>query len=222
MHIERQKLDLRRPARQVRRRPAAARLQGLHRRSARAATAFADPLPQSGAAGRAGFPEAAIKSLAGNNFKVDDAPDEQGKIGKRPACSRTRFPRRSTNEQAARYATNGALPPDLSLITRARAIDAGTPFYRVPDTMVRDIVSGYQEGGACRRFAARSSCCGDLVAWPTGLIRVTVLGCCCWCCVLLAAADWCRCWKPAPPTTESEQSPSARSASFASGRRSSY
>ena len=35
--------------------------------------------------GGPGFPEAAIKSLAGNNYKVDDVPDEQGKIDKRPA-----------------------------------------------------------------------------------------------------------------------------------------
>jgi ubiquinol-cytochrome c reductase cytochrome c1 subunit len=40
------------------------------------------------------------------------------------------------------------MPPDLSLIVRARGIEAGTPFYRVPDTMIRDIVTGYQEGGA--------------------------------------------------------------------------
>ena len=43
------------------------------------------------------------------------------------------------NEQEARYAQNGALPPDLSLIAKARGVDAGTPFYRVPDTMLRDI-----------------------------------------------------------------------------------
>ena len=98
--------------------------------------------------GGPGFPEAAIKSLAGNNYKVDDAPDEQGKVGKRPATLADAFPPPFPNEQAARYATNGALPPDLSLIARARGIDAGTPFYRVPDTMVRDILSGYQEGGA--------------------------------------------------------------------------
>jgi ubiquinol-cytochrome c reductase cytochrome c1 subunit len=98
--------------------------------------------------GGPGFPEAAIKSLAGNNYQVDAAPDEQGKIGKRPATLTDAFPSPFPNDQAARYATNGALPPDLSLIAKARGIDAGTPFYRLPDTMVRDIIGGYQEAGA--------------------------------------------------------------------------
>jgi cytochrome c1 len=94
------------------------------------------------------FSEAAIKSLAGNNYQVDDDPDEQGKIHKRAAKLADGIPPPFPNEQAARFATNGALPPDLSLIARARGIDAGTPFYRVPDTMVRDVLSGYQEAGA--------------------------------------------------------------------------
>ncbi|HJU30343.1 MAG TPA: cytochrome c1 [Hyphomicrobiaceae bacterium] len=94
------------------------------------------------------FPEAAIKSLAGNNYQVDDAPDETGKINKRPAVLSDAIPPPYPNDQAARYAQNGALPPDLSLIARARGVEANTPFYRVPDTMVRDILSGYQEAGA--------------------------------------------------------------------------
>lgn len=94
------------------------------------------------------FPEAAIKSLAGNNYQVDDVPDDQGKVNKRPATLADSFPPPFPNEQAARYAQNGALPPDLTLTARARGVEAGTPFYRVPDTMIRDILSGYQEGGA--------------------------------------------------------------------------
>ena len=97
--------------------------------------------------GGPGFPEAAIKSLAAT-YKVDDAPNEQGKINKRPACSTDALPSPYKNEQEARYAQNGALPPDLSLIAKARGVEADTPFYRVPDTMLRDIASGYQEGGA--------------------------------------------------------------------------
>jgi cytochrome c1 len=93
------------------------------------------------------FPEAAIKSLAAT-YQVDDAPDEQGKIKQRPAIPADAIPAPYKNEQEARFAQNGALPPDLSLIVRARGIEAGTPFYRVPDTMLRDIVTGYQEAGA--------------------------------------------------------------------------
>jgi ubiquinol-cytochrome c reductase cytochrome c1 subunit len=94
------------------------------------------------------FPEAAIKSLAGNNYKVDDVPDETGKINQRPAVLADAIPGPFPNDQAARYATNGALPPDLSLMARARGVESGAPFYRLPDTMVRDILAGYQEGGA--------------------------------------------------------------------------
>ncbi|MGE0848168.1 MAG: cytochrome c1 [Hyphomicrobiaceae bacterium] len=98
--------------------------------------------------GGPGFPEAAVKSLAANSYQVDDAPDDEGKIKKRPAILADSFPPPYPNEQAARFAQNGALPPDLSLITKARSADPGAPFYRVPDMMVRDILTGYQEGGS--------------------------------------------------------------------------
>jgi ubiquinol-cytochrome c reductase cytochrome c1 subunit len=97
--------------------------------------------------GGPGFPEAAIKSLAAT-YQVEDAPDEQGKVGKRPGLLSDSIPGPYKNEQEARYVQNGALPPDLSLIAKARAAEAGTPFYRVPDTMVRDVLSAYQEAGA--------------------------------------------------------------------------
>jgi ubiquinol-cytochrome c reductase cytochrome c1 subunit len=97
--------------------------------------------------GGPGFPEAAVKSLAAT-FQYDDTPNEQGKIGKRPGLLTDPLPSPYRNQQEARYAQNGALPPDLSLIAKARAADADTPFYRVPGKMLTDIASGYQEGGA--------------------------------------------------------------------------
>jgi ubiquinol-cytochrome c reductase cytochrome c1 subunit len=97
--------------------------------------------------GGPGFPEAAVKSLAAT-YQVDDVPDEQGKIKKRAAVLSDAIPPPYKNEQEARYAQNGALPPDLSLIVRARSAEADTPFYRVPDRMVVDIITSYQEGGA--------------------------------------------------------------------------
>ena len=42
--------------------------------------------------GGPGFPEAAVKSLAANNYQVDDAPDDEGKIKKRPAILADSFP----------------------------------------------------------------------------------------------------------------------------------
>jgi cytochrome c1 len=93
------------------------------------------------------FPEAGVKSLAAN-YEVDAAPNEQGKITKRPATLADTIPPPYKNEQEARFAQNGALPPDLSLIVRARAVESNTPFYRVPDQMLIDILTGYQESGA--------------------------------------------------------------------------
>jgi ubiquinol-cytochrome c reductase cytochrome c1 subunit len=94
------------------------------------------------------FPEAAIKSLAADNYQVEDAPDDTGKVGKRPALLADAIPGPFKNEQEARYTQNGALPPDLSLMAKARGIDTGAPFYRVPDMMVRDVLTAYQEAGA--------------------------------------------------------------------------
>jgi ubiquinol-cytochrome c reductase cytochrome c1 subunit len=92
------------------------------------------------------FPEAAVKSLA-SNYQVDAEPNDQGKIVKRPAVLVDYFPPPYKNEQEARAALNGALPPDLSLIAKARGVEANAPFYLVPTNMLVDIVTGYQEGG---------------------------------------------------------------------------
>jgi cytochrome c1 len=104
--------------------------------------------------GGPGFPEAGVKSLAAGNYKVDAEPNEDGKVLKRPAILADYIPPPFRNEQEARAAQpGGALPPDLSLIVRARSIETDSPFYMVPFTMLRDIVSGYQEAGADYLYA---------------------------------------------------------------------
>lgn len=92
------------------------------------------------------FPEGAIKSLAAT-YQVDAEPNDQGKIVKRPAVPTDNLPSPYKNEQEARAALNGALPPDLSLIAKARGIESNAPFYMVPVNMLRDIATGYQEAG---------------------------------------------------------------------------
>ena len=62
-----------------------------------------------------------VKSIAKNyKFMVTDGPDEYGEIFERPALPSDRFPNPYQNDQLARLANNNALPPDLSLITKAR------------------------------------------------------------------------------------------------------
>ena len=63
-------------------------------------------------------PEEAKAEAAQN--EVEDGPDEQGLMYKRPGVVLDYFPEPYPNEEAARAANNGALPPDLSFITRAR------------------------------------------------------------------------------------------------------
>ncbi|MEO1250972.1 MAG: cytochrome c1 [Pseudomonadota bacterium] len=63
-----------------------------------------------------------VKSIAENyKFKVMDGPDEFGDMFERTALPSDRFPGPFPNEQIARMANNNALPPDLSLIIKARA-----------------------------------------------------------------------------------------------------
>jgi cytochrome c1 len=100
------------------------------------------------------FPEAGVKSLAADNYKVDAEPNDQGKVLKRPAVLADHIPPPFTNDQEARAAMpGGALPPDLSLIARARGVESEMPFYLVPLTMLRDILAGYQEGGVDYLYA---------------------------------------------------------------------
>jgi len=51
---------------------------------------------------------------------VEDGPDEQGNMFMRPGKLTDVFPRPYPNPQAAAAANNGAKPPDLTLIVRAR------------------------------------------------------------------------------------------------------
>lgn len=51
---------------------------------------------------------------------IVDGPNEEGEMYERPGKLSDTFPAPYKNDEAARAANNGALPPDLSYITRAR------------------------------------------------------------------------------------------------------
>jgi len=51
---------------------------------------------------------------------VADGPDEEGKMFERPGKLSDKFPLPYPNDEAAKFANNGALPPDLTFITGAR------------------------------------------------------------------------------------------------------
>ncbi|CAK0743507.1 ubiquinol-cytochrome c reductase cytochrome c1 subunit [Azospirillaceae bacterium] len=66
-----------------------------------------------------GYDEAKIKEIAAS-YVVKDGPNDQGEMFDRPGLPSDRFPKPFPNTKAAAAANNGALPPDLSLIAKAR------------------------------------------------------------------------------------------------------
>ena len=66
-----------------------------------------------------GFSEAQVAAIA-STVQVQDGPNDDGQMYERPGRASDRFKSPFANEKAARAANNGALPPDLSVITKAR------------------------------------------------------------------------------------------------------
>ncbi len=82
-----------------------------------------------------GFSADQIKKIAAE-AEVTDGPNEEGEMFQRPAKASDRFVSPFPNANAARAANNGALPPDFSLITKARA--GGADY-------VHAILTGYRD-----------------------------------------------------------------------------
>ena len=66
-----------------------------------------------------GFTEDEVKAFAAEK-QVNDGPNDQGEMYQRPGRPSDHIVPPFANEQQARMANNGALPPDLSVITKAR------------------------------------------------------------------------------------------------------
>jgi len=66
-----------------------------------------------------GYTEDQVKGIAAQ-YQVTDGPNDQGQMFQRPGRAADPIPGPFPNDEAARAANNGALPPDLSLITKAR------------------------------------------------------------------------------------------------------
>merc|ERR1712241_834665 len=65
------------------------------------------------------LPEKRMKEIA-SQFDVVDGPHDEGEMFTRPGILVDEFPSPYPNEEAARYANGGALPPDLSVYTTAK------------------------------------------------------------------------------------------------------
>jgi ubiquinol-cytochrome c reductase cytochrome c1 subunit len=100
------------------------------------------------------FPVPAVKALAASwPYQISGELDDQGHpIDRLPGLADPIIGPYK-NDKEARAAQNGALPPDLSLIVRARTIENEVPWYSELLWMLRDMATGYQEGGANYVFA---------------------------------------------------------------------
>lgn len=95
------------------------------------------------------FPEEAVKALAASwPNKIVDGPDDKGQMVEREPKAFDPILGPYKNDNEARANQNGALPPDLSLIAKARAVEYTGTWWAHPFSMLRDIAVGYQEGGA--------------------------------------------------------------------------
>jgi cytochrome c1 len=90
--------------------------------------------------GGPGFTEAQAAAIA-QSFQVTDGPDDKGQMFQRPGKPADYFPLPFPNDQAARAALGGGLPPDMSTLAKARTYEEGFPWFII------DAFTMYQEQG---------------------------------------------------------------------------
>jgi ubiquinol-cytochrome c reductase cytochrome c1 subunit len=88
-----------------------------------------------------GYSEEEVSAFAAG-YDITDGPNSEGEMFERPGRPSDHFPPPFPNEEAAAFANNGAPPPDLSLITKARAPERGFPWF------IFDVFTLYAENGA--------------------------------------------------------------------------
>jgi cytochrome c1 len=91
-------------------------------------------------AGGPGFTMPQAAAIAAE-YQVKDGPNDAGEMFDRAGRLADRFPKPFPNDNAARAANGGALPPDLSIIAKARTYERGGFWFLL------DLVTQYQEQG---------------------------------------------------------------------------
>jgi ubiquinol-cytochrome c reductase cytochrome b/c1 subunit len=91
--------------------------------------------------GGPGFSEAQARVIAAD-YQINDGPDDTGEMFQRAGRLSDHFPNPAPNDQALRSRFGGALPPDLSVITKARSYESGLLIGLL------DFFRQYQEHGA--------------------------------------------------------------------------
>ncbi|AZL16446.1 cytochrome c1 [Rickettsiales endosymbiont of Stachyamoeba lipophora] len=102
-----------------------------------------------------GFADGEIKTIAAG-YNVIDGPNDNGEMFERPGVPSDYFVAPYPNEKASRAANNGAFPPDLSLIIKARHDGANyvysllNGYHNTPEGMVipeGKYYNPYMDGG---------------------------------------------------------------------------
>ena len=110
-----------------------------------------------------GYNEAEVKAIAAE-YDVEDGPNDEGEMFTRPGIPADRMPSPYPNDNAARAGNGGALPPDLSLIAKARA--------NGPDYLY-SLLIGYKEAPASMNVPDgmyyNDAYSGNLIAMPQPL-----------------------------------------------------
>lgn len=113
--------------------------------------------------GGIGYSEQEIDAIAAQ-YNVTDGPNDQGEMYERPGRASDTIPPPFPNEEAARAANGGAYPPDLSVITQARA---GGPEY------IHALLTGYEDPPADEEVAPgqywNTAFAGNEIAMPPPL-----------------------------------------------------
>ena len=107
------------------------------------------------------LPEAAVKEIAAAWLNGIPEANDKGEIADAKGNVIRRAPKLPDpilgpylNDAAARANQNGALPPDLSVIAKARGVENHSDWWRhVFLDMPGDVIAGYQEGGPDFIFA---------------------------------------------------------------------
>ncbi len=115
-----------------------------------------------------GYSEDQIKSVAAE-ATMTDGPNDEGEMFERPGRPSDHFKNPYANDNQAKASNNGALPPDLSLIVKARV---GGPDY------VHAILTGYEAAPAGTELANgqhwNKYMAGNKIAMPAPLLEGAV------------------------------------------------
>ncbi len=92
------------------------------------------------------LPQEQVEAIAAD-YTVMDGPNDQGEMFEREATPNDPFVNPYRNEKEAALVNNGVVPPDLSVIAKARNVSPDVAWYMSPVAIAQDLLTMYAEGG---------------------------------------------------------------------------